>query len=180
MVNWKLPRNDARGSGEWYARLEEQLRSRRYFSCPKTSASLRLQLTHSRRSSFTNLRRPKSQVFGQLWGGGDARCLDTEAGMGGYPGLRCVKIYLLSYGCITNGDGCCTKLTESIVEGPAVSIWPASRMHPQTSDSSRLFVGRVGAGFTDKYDKYRFIVGWPTVVSSRQENSCATLRCRSR
>ncbi|HEY2118359.1 MAG TPA: hypothetical protein VGH37_04170 [Candidatus Acidoferrum sp.] len=27
-----------------------------------------------------------------------ARCLDTEAGMGGYPGLRCVKIYLFSKG----------------------------------------------------------------------------------
>ena len=47
--------------------------------------------------------------------------------MGGYPGLRCVKIYLLSYRCIKNGDGCCTTLTESIVEGPALSIWPALR-----------------------------------------------------
>jgi hypothetical protein len=23
-------------------------------------------------------------------------------------------------------------------------------------------VGRLGAGFTDEYDKYRYIVGWPT------------------
>jgi hypothetical protein len=44
--------------------------------------------------------------------------------MGGYPGLRCVKIYLLSYRCITNGDGCCTTLTESIIEGPAMTFWP--------------------------------------------------------
>jgi hypothetical protein len=57
----------------------------------------------------------------------DARCLDTEAGMGGYPGLRCVKIYLLSYRCFTNGDGCCTTLTESIVEGPAMTFRPALR-----------------------------------------------------
>jgi hypothetical protein len=45
-----------RGSGEeWYARLEGQLRSMRYFSCPKTSVSPRLQLTHFRRSKFTGL-----------------------------------------------------------------------------------------------------------------------------
>jgi hypothetical protein len=28
-----------------------------------------------------------------------------NAGMGGYPGLRCAKIYLFSYRCITNGVG---------------------------------------------------------------------------
>src|SRR5580704_15206070 len=56
----KLSTNGVRGSGEWYAKLEGQLSSMRYFSCPKTPVSPRLQLTHFRRSRFTNLQRPKS------------------------------------------------------------------------------------------------------------------------
>ena len=56
--------NGVRGSGEWYAGLEGQLRSMTYLSCPKTSVFLRLQLTHSRRSRFTDSWRPKSHDCG--------------------------------------------------------------------------------------------------------------------
>jgi hypothetical protein len=37
----------------------------RYFTCPRSFLSPHLQLTHSRRSRFTNLRRPKSHDCGQ-------------------------------------------------------------------------------------------------------------------
>jgi hypothetical protein len=95
--------------------------------CPKSLSIFRLQIVDSTHSIFVNFVAQNHMFVGNFGAVGNARCLDTEGGMGGYPGLRCVKIYLLSCRCIMSGDGCCTTLTESIVEGPALSILPALR-----------------------------------------------------
>ena len=89
-----------------------------FWSGPKTSLLVAPQVSDSTHPIFASFAAQNHMFLGNFGAMGDARCLDTEAGMGGYPGLRCVKIYLLSYRCITNGYGCCTTLTESIVEGP--------------------------------------------------------------
>jgi hypothetical protein len=61
----------------------------------------------------------ESYRIGLLWRQTDARCLDTEAGMGGYPGLRCV-----------------TTLTESIVEGPVHSPLMRRGSYPPSDGQS--------------------------------------------